>query len=170
MPYLEAVFDLSYFRQNPLPFYSLAHKLFPGKYYPTVTHSFIRLLHEKCFLLKLFTQNVDCLERRAGVPEDKIIEAHGSFATHHCVECHEDFPNELMEKTVLEKKVPYCRKSDCGGLVKPDIVFFGEQLPSAFFLNQRFLGVADLCLVLGTSLSVYPFAGLPSNCAEGVPR
>lgn len=74
------MFELSFFRENPLPFYTLAQELYPGKYRPTVTHSFINLLHEKGLLLKVFSQNIDCLEREAGVPGDKIIEAHGSFA------------------------------------------------------------------------------------------
>jgi NAD-dependent histone deacetylase SIR2 len=80
LPYAEAVFDISYFRDKPEPFYTLAQELYPGKYRPTVTHSFITLLHKKGLLLKLFTQNIDCLEREAGVPGDMIIEAHGSFA------------------------------------------------------------------------------------------
>ncbi len=168
LPYPEAVFDISYFRQNPLPFYALAHELFPGKYYPTITHSFLRLLHDKNLLLKLFTQNIDTLERKAGVPGDKIVEAHGSFATHSCIECHAPYPNEKMEKAVMQKEVPYCEK--CGALVKPDIVFFGEQLPETFHLNRTLPAAADLCIVLGTSLSVQPFASLPGFCREGVPR
>lgn len=80
LPYAEAVFDITYFRTNPEPFYTLAQELYPGKFRPTITHSFIALLEKKGLLLKLFTQNIDCLEREAGVPDDKIIEAHGSFA------------------------------------------------------------------------------------------
>jgi NAD+-dependent protein deacetylase SIR2 len=80
LPYAEAVFSIDYFRNKPEPFYILAQELYPGKYRPTITHSFINLLHKKGLLLKLFTQNIDCLEREAGVPGDKIIEAHGSFA------------------------------------------------------------------------------------------
>ena len=64
----------------------LAHELYPGKYRPTIAHAFIRLLSDKGLLLKLFTQNIDCLEREAGVPDDKIIEAHGSFAQQRCIE------------------------------------------------------------------------------------
>jgi NAD-dependent histone deacetylase SIR2 len=81
LPYPEAVFDIDFFRKTPEPFYSLAQELYPGKFRPTITHSFISLLYQKGLLLKLFTQNIDCLEREAGVPSDKIIEAHGSFAT-----------------------------------------------------------------------------------------
>jgi NAD+-dependent protein deacetylase SIR2 len=77
LPYAEAVFSIEYFRENPEPFYTLAQELYPGKYRPTITHSFIRLLQDKGLLLKLFTQNIDCLEREAGVSDNKIIEAHG---------------------------------------------------------------------------------------------
>ena len=80
LPYAEAVFDIGYFRKNPLPFYTLAQELYPGKYRPTITHSFINLLNKKGLLMQLFTQNIDCLEREAGVPDELIIEAHGSFA------------------------------------------------------------------------------------------
>lgn len=79
LPYPEAVFDISFFRENPKPFYVLAKELYPGKFYPTVAHAFIALLEEKLMLEMLFTQNIDCLERRAGVPDNKIVEAHGEF-------------------------------------------------------------------------------------------
>ena len=90
LPHPEAVFELSYFRQNPLPFYTLAGELFPGKFKPTITHSFLQLLSQKHLLLKVFTQNIDCLEREAGVPPELLVEAHGSFATcvhFHCCDC-----------------------------------------------------------------------------------
>lgn len=62
-----------------LEVYTLAAELYPGYYRPTVTHSFIRLLAEKGKLHTVFTQNIDTLERIAGVPLDKIMEAHGSL-------------------------------------------------------------------------------------------
>jgi len=76
---------------------------------------------------------VDTLERRAGIPDDRIIEAHGSFATQRCIECRVLFDDEEMKKMIRQKKVPRCKK--CGGLVKPDIVFFGEavRLLNLFF-------------------------------------
>ena len=163
-------FDISYFRNNPLPFYTLAHELAPGKYKPTIAHCFVRLLSQKGLLLKLFTQNIDCLERAAGVPDDLIVEAHGSFATHSCIQCHTPYPNESMNKAIENIEVPYCMDSECHGLVKPDIVFFGEQLPERFHTNHSLPSRADLCIIMGTSLSVQPFASLPGMCAEGVPR
>ena len=170
LPYAEAVFDISYFRNNPLPFYTLAHELYPGKYRPTISHCFIRLLSEKRLLLKLFTQNIDCLEREAGVPDHKIIEAHGSFARQRCIECKTPYPDDLMKKAINERDVPHCITPQCNGLVKPDIVFFGEALPEEFTQSRALPAVADLCIIMGTSLTVHPFASLPGFCLGGVPR
>ncbi|KAJ5739911.1 NAD-dependent protein deacetylase hst2-1 [Penicillium manginii] len=163
----EDVFDIEFFRENPKPFYALAHELYPGKFRPTIAHSFIKLLYDKGMLLKHFTQNIDCLERQAGVPGEMIVEAHGSFASQRCIECKTPYPDEEMHQMVEKGEVPRC---GCGGYVKPDIVFFGEALPSSFFDNRSLPAAADLCIVMGTSLSVQPFASLPSLVSEGVPR
>jgi NAD-dependent histone deacetylase SIR2 len=168
LPYPEAVFDISFFRQNPEPFYALAHELYPGKYRPTITHSFIRLLHDKGLLLKHFTQNIDCLDREAGVPGEKIVEAHGSFARQSCVECGMAYPEEEMKRHVHEGTIPRCES--CKGLVKPEIVFFGEQLPADFFKNRMLPFESDLVIVMGTSLTVQPFASLPGMTRETTPR
>ncbi|KAL2002627.1 hypothetical protein VTN02DRAFT_6335 [Thermoascus thermophilus] len=168
LPDPEAVFDIHFFRQNPRPFYALARELAPGRYRPTIAHSFVKLLYQKGRLLKHFTQNIDCLERQAGLPGEMIVEAHGSFATQHCIDCKSPFPDDLMKQHVEKGEVPLCQR--CNGIVKPDIVFFGEALPEDFFLNRTLPAAADLCIVMGTSLSVQPFASLPGFCKEGVPR
>lgn len=168
LPYAEAVFDISYFKEKPEPFYTLAHEIYPGKYRPTITHSFIRLLQEKDMLLMHFTQNVDCLDREAGVSDDKIVEAHGSFARQSCIECKSPYPEDDIKKHIADKTIPRCY--ECKGLVKPEIVFFGEQLPAAFFQARSLPAEADLCIVLGTSLTVQPFASLPSMCRTSTPR
>lgn len=164
------MFDINYFRNNPIPFYTLAHELYPGKYRPTVTHSFISLLHQKGRLLKWWSQNIDCLEREAGVPGDMIVEAHGSFATQRCIECKQEFPDESMKEMISKKEVPHCIGTTCNGLVKPDIVFFGEALPESFHRNRSLPAKADLAIILGTSLTVQPFASLPSFVSEDTPR
>ena len=169
LPDPEAVFDISFFRENPNPFYALARELAPGRYRPTIAHSFIKLLYDKGMLLKHFTQNIDCLERLAGLPGEMIVEAHGSFAGQHCIECKAAYPEKTMKQCVAEGKVPKCQECKTG-LVKPDITFFGEALPEDFFLNRTLPGAADLCIVMGTSLTVQPFASLPGFCAEGTPR
>ncbi|KAK2075109.1 hypothetical protein P8C59_009262 [Phyllachora maydis] len=168
LPHAEAVFDISYFRSNPKPFYVLAKELYPGQFHPTVSHVFIALLAAKGLLSQLFTQNIDCLERRAGVPDDLIVEAHGSFATQRCIECKQPFPDDAMREFVARGDVPRC--PPCKGLVKPDIVFFGEALPTAFAAKGHFPRTADLVLVLGTSLMVFPFAGLPDDVPAKTPR
>lgn len=148
----------------------LAKELYPGNYSPTISHVFIALLAKKGLLRMLFTQNIDCLEREAGVPGDHIVEAHGSFATQRCIDCKKEFPDDLMKEHVLQGDVPRCADKKCGGLVKPDIVFFGEQLPPAFFDNRHVPGEADLILIMGTSLSVQPFARLPDLTKDDTPR
>ncbi|KAF2859486.1 NAD-dependent deacetylase sirtuin-2 [Piedraia hortae CBS 480.64] len=170
LPHPEAVFELEYFKVNPTAFYTLAWDLYPakGRYKPTLAHAFLRLLDDKGVLLRVFTQNIDTLERVAGVEGSKIVEAHGSFATQRCVECKAPFGKEKMEGCIQRKCVPRC--GECGGLVKPNIVFFGEQLPARFFEERTALDRADFCLVIGTSLSVQPFAMLHSLVREGVPR
>ncbi|KAI9443519.1 DHS-like NAD/FAD-binding domain-containing protein [Lactarius indigo] len=168
LPYPEAVFDIQYFRRNPSPFYTLAKELYPGKYRPTLTHSFIKLLSDKGLLGLCLTQNIDTLERRAGIPADKIIEAHGSFATQGCIECKRPFDDTEMKKIVEEERIPRCKT--CKGLVKPDIVFFGESLPSNFYSALAKLSDADLLIVMGTSLTVHPFASLINTVTKQCPR
>ena len=104
------------------------------------------------------------------MPEDTIVEAHGSFAHHHCIECKSSFSDDLMRQAVDKRDVPHCLTPQCNGLVKPDIVFFGEQLPEEFRRNRSLPSSADLCIVMGTSLTVQPFASLPSFVPGGVPR
>lgn len=118
----------------------------------------------------LFTQNIDCLERAAGVSSSRIVEAHGSFATQRCIECKTAFPDDLMRDAIQASRVPHCLTLDCNGLVKPDIVFFGESLPSRFFEMRDVPHESDLAIVMGTSLTVQPFASLPQLVPDGVPR
>ncbi|TFK23057.1 Sir2 family histone deacetylase Hst2 [Coprinopsis marcescibilis] len=168
LPHPEAVFEINFFRSNPVPFYTLAHELYPGKFRPTLTHSFVRLLSEKGKLLRCFTQNIDTLERIAGVPPEKVIEAHGSFASQRCIDCHTPFDGHRMKTHILEKRIARCDR--CKGLVKPDIVFFGESLPKEFIESMMQVTEADLLIVMGTSLTVQPFASLAEFTQKSCPR
>ncbi|KAM5530173.1 hypothetical protein V8D89_016155 [Ganoderma adspersum] len=166
LPYPEAVFEISYFAENPIPFYTLARELYPGKFRPTLTHTFVKLLADHALLDTCFTQNIDTLERQAGVPVHHIVEAHGSFADQHCIQCNQGFDGAKMKAAIEQAEIVRC--GDCGGLVKPDIVFFGESLPPLFQKSVPKLREADLLFVIGTSLKVHPFAALtglvPSSC------
>ncbi|TFK34729.1 Sir2 family histone deacetylase Hst2 [Crucibulum laeve] len=168
LPHPEAVFEINFFRRNPVPFYTLAHELYPGKFRPTIAHSFIRLLENHSLLHTCFTQNIDTLERRAGVSDAKIIEAHGSFATQRCIDCLTPFDDEQMKEHILQKKIARC--GSCLGLVKPDIVFFGESLPPRFIKAIPSMSDADLLIIMGTSLTVHPFASLAEMPDSSCPR
>ncbi|KAI9247998.1 DHS-like NAD/FAD-binding domain-containing protein [Phascolomyces articulosus] len=168
LPYPEAIFDIEFFEEKPEPFYTLAQEIYPGKYYPTKTHYFIRLLHEKGLLVRNFTQNIDTLERLTGLDEEMIVEAHGSFATASCIDCHKAADNEDVRGCVKLAKVARCQ--ECDGLIKPDITFFGEGLPTRFFDRLDDFDDAELLIVIGTSLKVQPFASLIDSVADHVPR
>jgi len=170
LPFPEAVFEINFFRNNPIPFYTLAKEMQPSQYRPTPTHSFIKLLADKQLLHICLTQNIDTLERRAGVPAKLIVEAHGSFATQCCIKCKRPFDDKKMKEAVMNERVPHCENKKCGGLVKPDIVFFGEGLPASFHQAIPKLMDADLLIVIGTSLTVHPFASLALLAPEGCPR
>lgn len=100
LPHPQAIFELDFFNKNPKPFFELAKELFPGSFKPTVCHYFIKLLADKGMLLRHYTQNIDTLERVAGVPEDKIVEAHGTFYTGHCLHCRHQYSLEWMKGKV----------------------------------------------------------------------
>lgn len=160
LPFPEAVFDLGFYRDNPAPFLNLAKELWPGvKHSPTLTHSFISLLNKKSVLLRNYSQNIDGLEFLADLPNEKLVECHGHFRTASCIECGTE-STECETVILTSNEVPKC--NDCGGLVKPDIVFFGEDLPQTFHtLLPKDVRQADLLLVMGTSLLVAPVSMIP---------
>jgi len=169
LPYPEAVFDLSFYRRNPIPFVSLAKEIWPGfKHTPTYTHSFLALLAEKDLLLRTYTQNIDGLEHLAEIPADKLVECHGHFRTASCIKCGKPADAQAVQETiVVQGKAPTCQ--ECKSYVKPDIVFFGEGLPDRFHsLLPHDRRKADCCLILGTSLQVAPVSMIPDmvqgNC------
>lgn len=168
LPYAEAIFEIGFFHRNPNPFFALAKELYPGNYRPNLTHYFISLLHKKGQLLRMYTQNIDGLERLAGVPPEMLVEAHGTFATATCTSCLRKYDSEDLRPAVLGGTVPRC--PTCKGVVKPDIVFFGEELPLHFFKYLTDFPLADLLIVMGTSLEVEPFASLAGAVRSSVPR
>ncbi|XP_059926923.1 NAD-dependent protein deacetylase sirtuin-3, mitochondrial isoform X1 [Gadus macrocephalus] len=168
LPYAEAIFEINYFHHNPLPFFALAKELYPGNYQPNLTHYFVRLLQDKGQLLRMYTQNIDGLERLAGIPSERLVEAHGTFATATCTVCRRTYEGQDLRSDVMKGTVPKC--PTCKGVVKPDIVFFGEELPNNFFKYIRDFPLADLLIIMGTSLEVEPFASLAGAVRSSVPR
>ncbi|NXC10603.1 SIR2 deacetylase, partial [Orthonyx spaldingii] len=157
LPYPEAIFDIDFFKKHPEPFFTLARELYPGQFKPTVCHYFMRLLQDKGFLLRCYTQNIDTLERVAGLDPELLVEAHGTFFTSHCLRpsCRQCYDLAWLRERFFSSLVLKCEK--CQGLVKPDIVFFGESLPSRFFtLMESVSGVWD---VLNTPPPPHPNLG-----------
>ncbi|XP_050831687.1 NAD-dependent protein deacetylase sirtuin-3, mitochondrial isoform X3 [Serinus canaria] len=142
IPYPEAIFELGYFFVNPKPFFTLAKELYPGNYRPNSAHYFLRLLHDKGLLLRLYTQNIDGLERVAGIPPDRLVEAHGTFATATCTVCQRNFPGEDF------RVEPF---ASLAGAVCSSVprVLINRELVGPFAWQQRHNDVAQLGDVVG---------------------
>ncbi|KDD76014.1 Sir2 family protein [Helicosporidium sp. ATCC 50920] len=173
LPHPQAIFEIDYFRRTPQPFFHLARHLFPGTYLPTPAHHFLVLLHAKGLLTRIYTQNIDSLEVQAGLPSSVVVPAHGNFDSARCIDCRAPHEVQHVRDAVFgeEDGVARCSNKNCNGLVKPDIVMFGEDLPKRFFeLLKVDFPKADLLIVLGTSLIVHPFASLIDHVKLDVPR
>ena len=186
LPYAEAVFDIDYFNKNPNPFYTLCKEMWPGQYEPTPAHYFFRALHEHGKLLRCFSQNIDSLESEAGLPEDMIVAAHGNFDGAHVVEPNEPVTRDgsvrpelrravdvsELKEAILSGEAGWRRLNDKhGGLVKPAITFFGEELPKRFLQKLKAdFPRCEVLLIFGTSLMVQPFASLVRYVKAGTPR
>lgn len=148
LPYPEAIFEISYFVSHPQAFYTLASHLYPGNFQPTLTHCFFALLHRKGILRRCFTQNIDTLESIAGLPAEKIVEAHGSFGTATCLSCKSKYSADDIRPEIMEGKVVRCQKKSCKGkpraLIKP-----GMTKTEAFscLISQQILSSSErVCL------------------------
>ena len=172
MPFPEAIFDLGFYRSNPKPFQRLCRELWPGNFKPTPTHGFLKVLHDHGKLVRCFSQNIDSLETAAGVPKDRVVAAHGNFDGAHVVGSQRPVPVEEVRTAAFGGAAEWAAlEQRHGGLVKPDIVFFGENLPERFFTcASNDLPSATLLLVLGTSLAVHPFASLVGQVPHRTPR
>jgi NAD-dependent SIR2 family protein deacetylase len=161
LPYPEAIFDINYFRENPEPFFDLSKELFSVNIIPSLSHKFIAWLEKENKIALVMTQNIDMLHRKAG--NKKIIACHGTYTTAHCLNCNKLYKLEEIEESMKKGEVPYC---ECGSFIKPDVVFFSEQLPIEFFDVYQNPPETDLLLVMGTSLTVQPAASYALKIAD----
>jgi NAD-dependent deacetylase sirtuin 2 len=171
----EDIFDLDFFKINPKPFYTLAKEIMPGKFAPTISHHFIAMLEEKGILSRYFTQNIDGLDKIAGVSDEKLIQVHGTFDSNHCSVCNESVNQDLIIEAMQDGEplqCPRCTISCKTSWIKPDITFFGESLPDKFFevFNSDALGECDLLIIIGTSLQVSPANKIPIRVPNDCPR
>lgn len=160
------VASLSAFRYDPVEFYKnlrgLTELVFSA--YPNAAHTAIARLEQAGYIHTVITQNVDLLHQRAG--SKNVLEVHGTFRTLTCVWCFTKVSSEdYIGPYLQEGLVPTCPK--CGHYLKPDLVLFGEQLPSQTWLKAlQASRNCDLMIVAGSSLEVLPVAGLPMRALE----
>lgn len=122
-------------------------------YKPNVTHKYIQQLENQGKDVIVITQNIDGLHAKAG--SSVIYELHGTVNKNHCLKCGKEYSGEYVFKS---KGIPKC---DCGGIIKPDVVLYGESLPENEWINsEQAISKCELLIVMGTSLTVYPASGL----------
>jgi NAD-dependent deacetylase len=128
---------------------------------PNVGHYFVQALSLKEKLLGLITQNVDGLHSTAGVPDDKIVELHGSNRKILCMRCTKEFePEPIINSLVGDFAAPRC--DSCGGILKSATVSFGQAMPEqAMRIAQAWTEQAKVFIVMGSSLQVQPAASFP---------
>ena len=150
----EQIISHSFYLRDPAYFFRFyREKMLPLGFAPNITHQKLAQWENEGKLLAVVTQNIDGLHQKAG--SRKVYELHGSVLRNYCVKCGKFHTAEFIKSSV---DVPRC---DCGGIVKPDVVFYEESLNDRVIMGAiSSIQEADLFIVAGTSLTVYPAAAL----------
>jgi NAD-dependent deacetylase len=159
------VAHISVFLQDPERFWSYYRPRFGmlAEKEPNPAHRALAALEARGMLDAVVTQNIDMLHRKAG--SQRVVEVHGTIETASCWTCSATYERERVGALFDDRGVARC---ECGGAVKPDVVLFGEMLPEQAMEDAYALCAgADLLLCVGTSLEVYPVAGLPEVTRRG---
>jgi NAD-dependent protein deacetylase/lipoamidase len=128
---------------------------------PNRGHRAVAALYDRGKLAAVITQNIDGLHQASGIPDGKVIELHGNGTYARCLDCYERYElGPIRESFLADETLPLCRA--CGGIVKTATISFGQAMPEvAMAQAEREVLAADLCLVAGSSLVVFPAAGFP---------
>jgi NAD-dependent deacetylase len=131
---------------------------------PNPAHFALAQMEKRGVLRAVVTQNIDGLHQRAGSAQ--VLELHGSNETASCLDCGKVLDGKaLLERYTADRQVPYC---ECGGLMKPDVVLFGEMLPSDVLQRAQIeIAECDLLIIAGSSLTVAPASQLPWLAIQG---
>ncbi len=150
----ETILSHSFFMRHTDKFYDFYRdKMIYKNAKPNITHLKLAELERQGKLKAVITQNIDGLHQMAG--SKNVLELHGSVWRNYCMKCHRFYS---LEKLTQTEKVPYC---DCGGIVKPDVVLYEESLDDDTVSKAvKAISEADILIIGGTSLNVYPAAGL----------
>lgn len=151
----EEILSHHFFKQHTEEFFRFYRdKMLYPDVKPSFVHQYIASLEKRNKKVTVITQNIDGLHQLAG--STNVLELHGSVLRNTCMQCHTKYS---LDEILKMDTVPHCPK--CNGIIKPDVVLYEEGLDENI-LNQSLhaLQTADTCIVLGTSLVVYPAAGL----------
>ena len=150
----ETIISHSFYVQHPEYFFRFyREKMLPLGFEPNITHKVLARLEEEGRLSAVVTQNIDGLHQKAG--SKRVYELHGSVLRNFCTRCGKFHPAEYIKAS---DGIPRCT---CGGIIKPDVVLYEESLDQKTIESSvRAIRDADLLIVAGTSLTVYPAAGL----------
>ena len=150
----EQIISHSFYLRDPAYFFRFyREKMLPLGFEPNVTHRKLAQWEKDGKLLAVVTQNIDGLHQKAG--SQNVLELHGSVLRNYCMQCGKFFPAEFVKNS---KDITRC---SCGGIVKPDVVLYEEPLNEDVIEKSiQAIENADLMIVAGTSLTVYPAAGL----------
>lgn len=158
----EKIFDIGFFHERPEVFFHYAKEyLYPMlDKSPSIAHLTLAQMQKKNLCGTVYTQNIDTLHSKA--QGGKVVELHGTLAEHYCTKCHAPYETGYVRNIAEKKEIPRCKF--CNNLIKPKVVFFGEGLDETDLANAfSDCRKSDLLLVLGSSLTVYPVAGLPGE-------
>ncbi len=160
------VATLSAFRYRPENFFAWLREIARDIHgaLPNPAHQAIFNLQQAGYIHTIVTQNVDGLHQAAGCSQ--VLEVHGTMTTATCIRCYQQFSTRgILDAFLSSGDIPRCQ--DCGGILKPDIILFEEQLPYQTWQKaQQACRGADLIVVAGSSLEVMPVAGLPLLSVE----
>jgi NAD-dependent deacetylase len=137
---------------------------------PNRAHLAIKAIEESGRLLAIVTQNIDNLHHKAGNSPERIIDIHGTAFSVSCLSCGKKYDrDDIQERLNSGVKVPYC--DDCAGILKPDTISFGQAMPEDKMADAlMYARECDLCIVLGSSLVVYPAASVPVHAVQNGAR
>jgi len=152
------ILDIDFFMSNPEISWKYIKEIFYDymqNVKPNKAHYFLAELEKKELLKGIITQNIDNLHQKAG--SENVVEFHGTASRLECTNCKNKYPSNFVS---LESLPPLCPK--CGGILKPDFVFFGEAIPSDAFEKSIYLMQnADTVLIIGTTGEIMPASELP---------
>lgn len=150
----EEILSHTFFKKHTEDFYKFyKDKMNSLNYEPNITHIKLAELESKGKLKAVITQNIDGLHQKAG--SKNVLELHGSVLRNYCIKCNNFYNAEFVFGA---QDIPKC---ECGGIIKPDVVLYEEELDNEIWMNSiNSIQEADLLIVAGTSLTVYPASGL----------